>query len=50
MLIGKLEGKRSLGRPRHRCEDQIRGDNKEIGWEIVDWIIWLRTGKFGGLL
>jgi hypothetical protein len=31
VLVGKLEGKRPLGRPRHRWEDGIRMDLKEIG-------------------
>jgi len=26
VLVGKPEGKRSLGRPRHRCEDNIKTD------------------------
>jgi hypothetical protein len=37
-LVGKLEGKRLLGRPRGRWEDNIRMDLKEIGWEISNWI------------
>jgi hypothetical protein len=31
VLLGKPEGKRSLGRPRRRCEDGIKIDLKEIG-------------------
>jgi hypothetical protein len=38
VLMGKLEGKRPLGRPRHRWEDGIRMDLREIGWGSVDWI------------
>jgi hypothetical protein len=38
ILIGKPEGKRPLGRRRHRLEDNIRSYLKEIGWEGVDWI------------
>jgi hypothetical protein len=30
ILVGKPEGKRLLGRPRHRLEDNIRVDLKEI--------------------
>jgi hypothetical protein len=30
ILVGKLEGKRPLGRPRHRWEDNIRMDLREI--------------------
>jgi hypothetical protein len=37
-LIGKPEGKRSLGRPRHRLADNIRMDLREVGWEGMDWM------------
>jgi hypothetical protein len=30
-LVGKPEGKRSLGRPRPRCEDDIKMDLQEVG-------------------
>jgi hypothetical protein len=33
VLVGKPEGKRLLGRPRHRCEYNIKMHRKEIGWE-----------------
>jgi len=36
ILTGKPEGKRLLGRPRYRSEDNIRIDLKEIGWKGVD--------------
>jgi hypothetical protein len=32
ILVGKPEGKRPLGRPRRRWEDNIRMDIREIGW------------------
>jgi hypothetical protein len=35
---GKTEGKRSLGRPRCRWEDNIKVYLREIGWAGVDWI------------
>jgi hypothetical protein len=38
ILVGNPEGKRPLGRPRHRWEDNIRMDVREIGWSGVDWI------------
>jgi hypothetical protein len=38
VLMGKPEGKRPLERPRHRWEDGIRMDLKEIGLGSVDWI------------
>jgi hypothetical protein len=31
VLVGKLEGKRPLGRPRHRREDNINMDLQEVG-------------------
>jgi hypothetical protein len=36
-LVGEPEGRRSLGRPRRRWEDNIRMNLREIGWEGVDW-------------
>jgi hypothetical protein len=38
ILVGKPEGKRPLGRPRRRLEDNIRMDLREIGWGGMDWI------------
>jgi hypothetical protein len=38
VLVGKPEGKRPLRRPRHRWEDGIRMDLREIGLGGVDWI------------
>jgi hypothetical protein len=38
VLAGKPEGKRPLERPRHRWEDGIRMDLREIGLGGVDWI------------
>jgi hypothetical protein len=40
ILVGKPEvKKRPLGRPRHRWEDDIRMDLREVVWEgVVDWI------------
>jgi hypothetical protein len=38
VLVAKPEGKRPLGRPRHRWEDGIRMDLREIGLGGVDWI------------
>jgi hypothetical protein len=36
LLAGKLDGKRSLGRPRHRWEKSITNEFKEIRCEDVD--------------
>jgi hypothetical protein len=38
LLMGKPEGKTSLGRPRRRWVDNIRMDLGEVGWGDVDWI------------
>jgi len=38
VLVGKPEGKRPLGRPRHRWVDNIRMDLQEVGCGYVDWI------------
>jgi hypothetical protein len=38
VLMGKPEGKRPLGRPRRRWEDEIRMYLRDIGWRSVDWI------------
>jgi hypothetical protein len=38
VLVGKLEGKRPLGRPRRRWEDNIRMDLQEVGCGGMDWI------------
>ena len=37
-LVGKPEGKRSLGRPSYRWVDNIRMDLQEVGGGYVDWI------------
>jgi hypothetical protein len=49
ILVGKPEGKRPLGRPRHRWVDNIKMDLGEIGWDgrdqdiggwtILKWIL-----------
>jgi hypothetical protein len=36
--VGKAEGKRPLGRRRHRWVDNIKLDLREIGSDGVDWI------------
>jgi len=37
-LVGKPEGKRLLGRPRRRWEDNIKMDLQEVGCGGIDWI------------
>ena len=34
---GKTEGKRPLGRPRRRWEDNIKMDLREVGWDHGEW-------------
>ena len=38
VLVGKYEGKRTLGRPRRRWEDNIKIDFHDVGCEGMDWI------------
>jgi hypothetical protein len=38
LLVGKPEGKRSLGRPKRRWIDNIKMDLLDIGVSVVDWI------------
>ena len=38
VLVGKLEGRISLRRPRHRWADNIRMDLQEVGCVYMDWI------------
>jgi hypothetical protein len=45
VLVGRLEGKRPLGRPRRRWEDNINMDLREIWLHESNWI-----GSSGGLL
>jgi hypothetical protein len=42
ILVGRLEGRRPLERPRRRWEDNIKMDFREIGFGDVDWIHWVR--------
>jgi hypothetical protein len=47
VLVWRPEGKRPLGRPRSRWEDNIKMDLGEIR---IDGPSWVRTGSSGGLL
>ena len=38
VLVGKTEGKRTLGRPRRRWEDNIKMDLQEVGGGCGDWM------------
>jgi len=37
-LLGKPEGRRTLGRPRHTWVENIRMDLQEVGCGYMDWI------------
>ena len=47
ILTGKSTGKRPLGRPWRRWEDNIRMDLEEIGINAGNRLIWLRIGVIG---
>jgi hypothetical protein len=38
VLVGKPKGKRPMGRPRRRWEDNIRADFQEVGCGGMEWI------------
>jgi len=50
VLVGKPEGKKLLGRPRRRWEDNIKLDLQEVGCGAWTGSIWLRIGTGGGHL
>ena len=50
VLVGKLEGKRPLGRPRRRWVDNIRMDLQEVGVDMWTGLGWPRIGTGGGRL
>jgi hypothetical protein len=50
ILVREHEGKRLCGRPRHRWEDNIRMDLREIGGMVWTRFIWLRIRISGRLL
>jgi len=50
VLVGKPEGKRPMGRPRRRWEDNIKKDLQEVGGGCGTGRSWLRIGTGGGHL
>jgi hypothetical protein len=44
VLVGKPEGKRPLGRPWHRWENNIKMDLQEVGCGGMDWIDLAQNG------
>ena len=50
VLVGKPEGKRQIGRPIRRWEDNIKMDLHNVGWRAWTGLIWLGTRTGGGHL
>ena len=50
VLVGRHEGKRPLGRPMRRWEDNIKMGLQEVGCGVWTGSIWLRAGTGGGHL
>jgi hypothetical protein len=48
ILVGKSKGKRPLGKPRHRCKDNIKIKLKESGVRKWTGFKWLRMGSNAG--
>ena len=46
ILTGKPTGKRALGRPRRRWEDNIRMDLEEIGINAGNWVDWAQDRNY----
>jgi hypothetical protein len=49
VLVARPEGRRPLGRPRRRWENNIRMDLQEVEWGTWTGLIWLRIGTGGEL-
>jgi hypothetical protein len=47
VLVGRPEGRRPLGSPRRRWEDNIKMDLREIRVDGANWIRWLEIGSSG---
>jgi hypothetical protein len=50
VLVGTPEGRRPLGRPGRRWEDNIEMDLQEVGMRAWTGLSWLRIGTGGRLL
>jgi hypothetical protein len=48
VVVGKPEGKSSLGTPRSRRGNTIKTDSKEINGRARSGLIWLRVGQVAG--
>jgi hypothetical protein len=50
ILVGRPEGKRPLGRPKRRWEDNIKMDLRDIGIDGANWFHLAQDRVHGGLL
>jgi hypothetical protein len=50
VLVGKPEGNRPLGRPKHKWEDNIKMDLQEVECGAMDWIELAQDRDSGGHL
>jgi hypothetical protein len=50
VLVGKSEGKRPLGRPRRRWEDNIKMDLHQVGCGVWTGLNWLRIDRWWALV
>jgi hypothetical protein len=50
VLVGKPEGGRPLGKPRHIRKDNIKKDLQEVGLAAWTGLVWLRIWTGGWLL
>jgi hypothetical protein len=50
ILVGEPEVKWPVGRLRHRWEDNIRMDLREIVWQVVEWMLMAQYRTCGGFL
>jgi hypothetical protein len=48
VLVGKSEGKRPLGRPRRRWEDNIKPGLQEVGYGVKTGLSWLKRETLAG--
>jgi hypothetical protein len=50
ILMGRPEGRRPLGRPRHKWEDNIKMDLQDVGWGGMDWIVMAQDRDRAGVV
>jgi hypothetical protein len=50
MFMGKPEGKRPIESPRRKWQDNINMNLREMGWDGMEFIFWLRIRTSGGWL